>query len=139
MWQYLKVVLPILVPLLAAGIAWVFNERAKRKAEEYIRREEKYRALVDALRGFYEHMQDTRPLREEFLRQLSLSWLYCSDDVIRKANAFLSTVGDVKVADEAKFRAVGELMLEIRRDLISRRVVRRTTLQPQDYLHRRAT
>ncbi len=42
------------VPLTGAAIAWFWNERQKRIAEEYVRKEQKYLALIDSLYGFYE-------------------------------------------------------------------------------------
>jgi hypothetical protein len=69
-------------------LAWWLNERRKRQAEEYARKEESYRGLMLSLRGFYASAEDLA-LKQEFVNQLALCWLYCADEVIIKANAFV--------------------------------------------------
>ena len=120
-------------PLLAAVIAWFFNERQKRRWEEYQRKEENYKALLRASRGFYDGLQDAGK-KTEFLEQLDICWLYCSDDMIRKVYGFLDTVKTgAQTADSEKFQALGGLVVAIRRDLMQRHVTRKTSLEAEDY------
>lgn len=129
------------LPLAGAVVAWFFNELRKRSAEEYERKETKYSALIDALQGFYvtSQPQASVKLKNQFLSELNKCWLYCPDDVIRKAYGFLDTVHtNSKVADDAKEKAVGEFILAVRRDLISRKPVRSTELAAGDFKHLRA-
>ena len=136
----------VLVPVIAAvivfasGLAtWYLNEKSKRTYEEYKRKEEKYSGLIRSLRGFYIESSD-KELRTEFLAQLNLCWMYCPDEVINKAYKFLVQVHtDQKHSDEEKEKAVGELMLAIRKDLLSRKRIRKTNLIPEDFRHLRAT
>jgi len=115
------------------------NERSKRIYEEYKRKEDKYSGLIRSLRGFYVNSLD-KELRTEFLAQLNLCWMYCPDEVINKAYNFLLLVHtEQKHSDEEKEKAVGELMLAIRRDLLSRKPLRKTGLKPEDFKHLRAT
>ncbi|MDE3224123.1 MAG: hypothetical protein KGO52_05060 [Nitrospirota bacterium] len=127
------------VPALGAIFAWFFNEWRKLRWEQYLRKEEKYKELVRCVRGFYEGEQNALDLRNEFINQLNQSWLYCPDDVIRKAYAFLSSVhtGNVQ-PDDVRERALGELMVAIRQDLLSRRLVRYTELGALDFKHMKA-
>ena len=136
--------LKFLLPLLTAALAWLFNEQVKREAEEYTRREKQYEALIEALEGFYVHVaaeqQRARDMKAQFLRELDKTWLYCPDEIIVKAYAFLALVHtDRKASDEDKERAVGELILEIRRDLLLRKVVKKTKLTPSHFKHLRVT
>ena len=139
-------ILIILIPVIGAVIAfvsglvtWYLNERSKRIYEEYKRKEEKYSGLIRSLRGFYVDSFN-RELRTEFLNQLNLCWMYCTDEVIHKAYNFLLMVHtDQKHSDEEKEKAVGELMLAIRRDLISRKPLGKTNLRPEDFRHLKAT
>jgi len=127
------------VPLLAAVVAWMFNERSKRAQEEYKRKEINYKALIASLRGFYVATQDT-DVKRVFLDHLNECWLYCPDDVIEKANAFLETIKvGSNQSDGAKELACGELIAAIRRDMLSRRVVARTALGGCDFKHFGAT
>lgn len=136
----------ILIPVIGAvivfvsGLAtWYLNERSKRIHEEYKRKEEKYSGLIRSLRGFYVDSFN-KELRTEFLNQLNLCWMYCPDDVIHKAYNFLLTVHtDQKYSDEEKEKAVGELMLAIRKDLINRKTLRKTNLRAEDFKHLKAT
>jgi len=136
----------MLIPVIGAVIAfvsglvtWYLNERSKRIYEEYKRKEEKYSGLIRSLRGFYVDSFN-KELRTEFLNQLNLCWMYCPDEVIRKAYNFLLLVHtDQKHSDEEKEKAVGELMLAIRKDLISRKPLGKTNFKPEDFGHLKAT
>lgn len=135
----------ILIPVMVAAIAfcgglvtWRLNERSKRIHEEYKRKEEKYSGLIRSLRGFYVNSEN-RELKTEFLNQLNLCWMYCPDEVIRKAYNFLNMVHTgQKHSDEENEKAVGELMLAIREDLIGKKLLRTTNLKPEDFKHLKA-
>jgi len=131
--------LKFFLPLAGAAVAWVLNERGKRIADEYNRKEQKYTALIESLQGFYSHMAGKprgHELKEQFLFELNKCWLYCPDEVIRKAYSFLEKVHtDGKYSDEIKERSVGELILAIRQDLLSRQPVRATTLTSANFKH----
>jgi hypothetical protein len=79
-------------------------------------------------------------LKEEFIYQVNLCWLYTPDKVIQKAYAFLDKVSvGANSTDEEKESAVGALVAAIRKDLLSRKVVGKTTLQASDYKHLKST
>ena len=60
--------------------------------------------------------------------------MYCPDDVIQKAYAFIDAVHvDQVSSDEETEKALGELILAIRKDLISRKVLSNTSLSPKDF------
>ena len=129
----------IAAPALVAIAAWYFNERSKRIQQEYERKEESYKELLRTLRGFYVAGHDTQ-LKSEFLHQVNLCWLYAPDEVIKKAYNFLSLVHTgVTATNDKKELAVGELVTEIRKDLISRNIVSKSKLKPEDFKHLVAT
>jgi len=124
-----------------AIILWFLNERSKRQTEEYKRKEESYKELLSTLRGFYVETKNT-DLKTKFLDQINLCWLYTSDEVINKAYAFLDTVhtnAAVPYSDEIKEEAVGALIVAIRKDLLSRKIVKNTKLKAKDFRHLIAT
>lgn len=125
------------IPLLGAVIAWFANEWRKRGWEEYQRKEDQYQELINSLKGFYIsswNPEESKIHKNNFIDQLNLCWMYCPDDVIRKAYAFISTVHTgQKSSDNEKEKALGELILSIRKDLISRKVLSGTTLRPEDF------
>lgn len=136
----LEVLLPLLavvLPLLAGLVTWSLNERSKRLAEEYRRKEERYRELVSRIRAF--SVQANDPVRRsEFLDELNLAWMYCSDDVIRRAYAFLNSVHvdaprSVAKTEQAKETILGELMVAIRQDLIRRDPLKASELTAADF------
>lgn len=121
--------------VVVAAVGWLLNQREKREAVEYARREARYRQLLAALRGFYEETADPE-MRVKFLDQVNLCWLYCPDEVIRRAYAFLETVQTgAATTGEAKNLAAGELVAAVRRDLISRERVTATRLNAEDFRH----
>ena len=132
-------VIGVVIVFVSGLVTWYLNERSKRIYEEYTRKEEKYSGLIRSLRGFYVDSFN-KELRNEFLNQLNLCWMYCPDEIIHKSYNFLLMVHtDNKYSDEEKEKAVGELMVAIRKDLISRKPLRKTSLKPEDFKHLRAT
>lgn len=127
--------LKFFVPLIGAVIAWILNERRRRAWEEYLRKEERYRELLRTLTGFYTHAADS-DIRRQFLEEYKRCWLYCSDDVIRAANAAMEAmVEETSVPMEERLERIGEFVLEIRRDLLRRTLTRKTALTAKDYVH----
>ena len=121
------------LPLFGAIIAWFANEWRKRLMEQYQRKEASYKNLVRSLRGFYED-DFSEEKRAEFLDELNQCWLYCPDDVITRGYRFLDTVHTQQVStDQVKEKAMGEFIAAIRRDLLSRKLVRKTTLTHDDF------
>ena len=120
----------VAVPVLGGLILWFMNERSKRVWERHKRKEENYRTLLLALRGFYVKIDDKK-LKEEFLEQLKISWLYAPDHVIRKAYGFLDTVKDTNPSSQQqKQKALGVFVLAARTDLGIT-----TNLMPDDFQH----
>ena len=129
--------LKFFIPLLVAVIVWFANEWRKRGWEEYQRKEDRYQELIKSLRGFYLATlspEESKAHKNHFLDQLNLCWMYCPDEVIQKAYAFIDSVHTERLSsDEAKENALGELILAIRKDLISRKVLSNTSLKPEDF------
>lgn len=123
----------IVTPAIIAIATWYSNEKSKRIQHEYERKEDRYKELLCNLRGFYASLNDPK-LKTEFLNQLNLCWLYAPDEVIKKAYEFLGLVNtDAKSNDSEKELALGELVVEIRKDLMARRIVKNSNLKPEDF------
>jgi len=132
-------VIGVIITFVSGFVIWYLNEQSKRIYEEYKRKEKRYSELIKSLKGFY-ISSFNKELREEFLNQLNLCWMYCPDEVIYKAYRFLSMVHTgKKYSDEEKEKAVGDFMLAIRKDLINREPLKQTELKPEDFKHLRAT
>ncbi|WP_278487185.1 hypothetical protein [Achromobacter insolitus] len=124
------------VPLVGAVVAWFVNEWRKRVADQYQRKEASYKELLRSLRGFYVGATSAPQLRSEFLNQLNTAWLYCPDEVIRKGYAFLGTAHSAQThSDEQKEKAMGEFVAAIRQDILSRKLVNRSSLTAADFKH----
>lgn len=127
--------LKFFVPLAGAVIAWFLNERRRRAWEEYLRKEERYRVLLKTLSGFYVHASSVAT-RLEFLEEYKRCWLYCSDEVIRAANAAMEVLVEGTTAPmEQRHQRIGQLVLAIRKDLLRRTLTTRTELRDTDYIH----
>ena len=130
--------LTLLIPIIVAVLVWLLNEYSKRRWEQYKRREDRYFALIESIRGFYlgpEQMGD-KDKKEEFLKQLDLCWLYCPDTVIQRAYNFLDHVSTgVKKPEDEKEVALGAFVLEVRKDLRNNKpfLWRRTKLTARDF------
>ena len=124
------------VPLGGAVVAWFTNEWRKRVADQYHRKEANYQELLRSLRGFYAEHTDARVLKLEFLNQLNIAWLYCPDHIIRKGYAFLETVSSSQAHTAGQQeKAMGEFVAVIRQDILSRKLVRRSSLSAADFKH----
>lgn len=123
----------ILIPAGVTIVAWFLNERSKLLWEQHKRKEENYRELLDSLRGFTTQQADLN-LRDKFLQQVTLAWMYASDEVIRSAYHFLeSTHEGVSLPQEEKKLRAGAFVHAVRTDLLYRKPVQRTVLRPEDY------
>ena len=92
----------------------------KRELEAMNRKgkEEYYSKMLKALHGFYVSSKD-KELREKFIEASRISWLYASDDVIESINNFfnLIKIGAEKVLDDEKKKALGQILVNMRKDL----------------------
>lgn len=133
-WKFYAPLVITILGWIGAIWAWIINERRKRRADQYQRKEASYRELLRSLIGFYKNAENAEIKREEFLNQLNLAWLYCPDEIIRKGYAFIDTVHTDNIsADKDKEKALGEFVAAIRNDLISRKLVSQTSLTSKDF------
>src|SRR5207249_1687184 len=125
--------LKFFVPLAGAIIAWLVNEKRKRAWEEYQRKEPRCQELLRTVKGFYVAAHDEEK-KSQFVEQLKLCWLYCPDEVIKKAYAFLDAINPASQRTIAeKSLSLGDFVVAIRKDLLSRKITRKTELTSQDY------
>jgi len=122
MWSdVLKEWMPLIIALLTILASfWTFSktEESKREYQEYIRKEQKYSELIENMRGFVDGY-DNPIMKEQFIIKVNECWMYCSDDVIRKANIFLASVKEgASTTPEAATEAYAETIAAIRKDLI---------------------
>ena len=88
--------------------------------------------LLESLEGFSPDNKNKSELRKNFLRELQLSWLYCPDEVIIAVNNFIDKMGK---KDSNMTLAIQNIIFSIRKDLLSRKMVRKTKLKPENYKH----
>ncbi|MGG5180475.1 hypothetical protein ACQYAC_14395 [Bacillus sp. MM09(2025)] len=86
--------------------------------------------LVKSLKGFYVESENSE-LKSVFIDQVNLCWLYCPDQVINKLYNFLESVKNSST-HEHKHKALGELLVEIRKDLIKDSKLK-SDLKPNDF------
>ena len=109
--------LKIIIPLAVAIVVWSLNEYAKLKWEKHKRKEDRYKGFLESVGGFYVSSQDSRQ-KERFIQELRLAWLYCPDEVIKTADAFLDAVTTgAGTTDADKEQTLADFELALRRDL----------------------
>ena len=123
----------IFIPAISGIIVWRLNEKSKRLHEEFIRKEERYKNLLQALDGFSGKGKDNPELRNKFLKELELAWLYCPDEIIASVNHFLKELKRTESTQDDIRLAIKKIIFSIRKDLLSRKVVKKTTLKAEDY------
>ncbi len=125
MKEMLIAVVPLASAALGAFLAYLFTSRAKRDESIVRFKEEKYAKLLIKLQGFVGATTSAQ-LKREFFEEQYQSWLYASDEVVESINALVRLVkeGRGSAADaEVGRKAVGDIVLAMRRDLL-----RKTTL-----------
>lgn len=126
MWHCLKKIISptsgaIYVTAVLTVTAWIVTDCQNRQYQLERWKTERYHALVESSRGFHAGADPSASweLREDFLTQLDLCWVYCSDAVIRKAYQFVETVEiGQDSSDEQKERAFREFIAEIRKEIV---------------------
>jgi hypothetical protein len=123
------------IPVLGVTFAWFKNETRRLASEEYLRKEERYRELLRSMSGFYENSSDLDGVKT-FIEEYRKCWLYCDDTVIKAANEALEIMrqGSTVPMDQ-KHLILGNFVLALRRDLLSRKLTKRTELRSEDFMH----
>ena len=93
--------------------------------------------MVTCIKSFTRGNTDVQ-LRQEFIDQLNLSWVYCPDEIIKKGTFILETMipdanGLSRYTNEQKVNAIGELFVEIRKDILTTSLRTKTKLKAEDY------
>ena len=131
-----NLMVPIIVvclSIISSFMIYYNTEKAKQEHEDYIRKETRYIKLISAIKGFTEQQQ-SHELKQEFIDELNLCWLYCPDSVIIKGYDFLDMVSlGQKSTPEQKKEALGKFIIEIRKDLINKGSFDATELKPNDF------
>jgi len=116
----LVAVIPLLSAALGAFLAYLFASRSKRNESIIHFKEEKYAKLLVKLQGFV-GLTSSAKLKREFFEEQYQSWLYASDEVVEAMNNLVALIianRGVAPDPEAGRRAVGEIVLAMRRDLL---------------------
>ena len=129
----------VMAPVVTVVVGWALNERARRRAErerrilaQRTRKEESYRRLLQASKGFYEGTPDAAALKQAFLDELQLCWLHASDEVIRTAYRFLDSVRIGAQTSVDRDRAFAAFVAALRRDALTHALVAKTDLTADD-------
>jgi hypothetical protein len=120
MTGWLVALVPLSSAAIGAVLTYMFTSRARRE-ESIIRfKEEKYARLLVKLQGFV-GATTSGQLKREFFEEQYQSWLYASDAVVQRLNAMVRLVIEAQGStpdSEAGRKAVGEIVLAMRRDLL---------------------
>lgn len=78
------------------GIAgYVLNSWLQSRRARFARKEERYMGMIKAIPGFLsgkmEVVWEARELKQRFITEFNLAWLYAPDEVVKYANQFLAT------------------------------------------------
>lgn len=124
LWDSPTVIVFFAVAFLGT-ITWLLNEYGKRSRIEHNQKEERYLALINCLKDYYDP-KDPIDVKQ-FIKEFNLCLLYCPDSVIRKGNEFLKTYKKDVISIEKKGtlnkekdEAFSAFMFAIREDAFKR-------------------
>ena len=124
-----------IIAVFGTIFGYYFTEQSKIVQENYIRKEKRYTNLINSLRGFTVSGSDSLK-RQEFISELNLCWLYCDDTVIKAGYEFLESVAvGSKIDEVSQKNLLAQFVLEIRKDMLSRKIITETQLDVSDFKH----
>jgi len=134
MKEWLIALVPLASAAVGAVLTYMFTSRTRRE-ESIIRfKEEKYAKLLVKLQGFVGTTSSAQ-LKREFFEEQYQSWLYASDEVVQSLNAMVRLVIEARGTapnPEAGRKAVGEIVLAMRRDLLHKTALNYRAFQYTD-------
>lgn len=120
MKDWLNLLLPLATAVIGSLLTYLFTLRSKREEAIVRFKEKKYANLLIKLQGFVGSTASPK-LKQEFFEEQYQAWLYASDDVVEALNVMVRLVIDgqgAKPDPQAGRKAVGEIVLVMRRDLL---------------------
>jgi hypothetical protein len=108
----------VMIAAVIAVIGYAVKGSVDIQMREREQKEERYKGMLMSIKGFYESSQNQK-LKEKFIEEMTMAYLYASDQVIQTANKFLDTV-KMKAepsSDEDKRKALAILIIAMRKDL----------------------
>lgn len=134
MEKWFVALVPIASAAIGAFLVYFFTSRAKREESIVRFKEEKYAKLLIKLQGFVGATTSAQ-LKREFFEEQYQSWLYASDDVVKSINSLLQLVKEGRGSapdPEAGRKAIGDVVLAMRRDLLRKTKLGYTAFQYTD-------
>ena len=134
MQEWFVALVPLASAALGAFLVYLFTSRARREESMLRFKEEKYSKLLIKLQGFVGSTSSTQ-LKRDFFEEQYQSWLYASDAVVEAVNVMVNLVkaNYGKPPDpEAGRKAIGEIVLAMRRDLLQKTELDYTAFQYTD-------
>lgn len=118
-------ILKIGIPLILGGfggslLTHYLAVRRERTSAMFIEKRKNYEKLLDAIKGFIRGNPDEK---QEFIYEMNRSWLYASDEVVRKTRRFLdlyvdhTSQGSHFVPAKQSDPIMGSILLAMRKDL----------------------
>jgi hypothetical protein len=108
----------VMIAAVIAVIGYAVKGAVDIQMREREQKEERYKSMLISIKGFYASSQNQK-LKEKFIEEMTMAYLYASDRVIQTANKFLDTV-KMKAepsSDEDKRKALAILIIAMRKDL----------------------
>lgn len=112
----------------ASIIIWYLNEGKRRSIQEYKQKETRYLELIELIEKLEPNEKPSDHLRDDFLHQINLCWLYCPDNIVRKIAELISSLNNDSISQESKENSMSELMIALRKD-----IRKKTKLNQDDY------
>ena len=139
MSEMIIALLSLLSAAVSAFLAYVFTSRATRSEAILRFKEEKYAKLLVKLQGFV-GATTSGQLKREFFEEQYQAWLYASDEVVEALNKMVRLVIESRGEQpdsEAGRKAVGSIVLAMRRDLLRKTDLDYTAFQYTDVHERK--
>jgi len=111
--------LPFLTALIGAYLTYYFTKKTRRDEAIIKYKEEKYSNLLILLQGFVGSTAHTET-KKKFFEEQYKSWLYSSDEVVTSINYMVQLVIESKMSPEEGKKAVGNIVLAMRKDLLGK-------------------
>lgn len=126
----LLILIPVIIAVISSYLTYYFAIKSKKNEAILKFKEEKYSNLLILLQGFV-GKTTSGETKKKFFEEQYKSWLYSSDGVIKAINEMVQIVINARGKEpeqEKGKRAVGNIVLEMRKDLLGK-----TNLKSEDF------
>ncbi len=129
-----KIVAPITAGFLGFFIKWILDRLNNKETREFERKEERYKKLMLLSIQLYREKNSSKltKIKSELMQEYDYSWLYASDNVIKKYGVFIDSLRTKNIDSEKSMSFLAEAIIQMRKDLGNKTKLTKNNWNPRE-------